>query len=415
MTRIFIKNTGIGQSIDAARQPCYELYPQIHETLLKDLGPEYAAFFAEPVVDSRSNEIDWYVTDVDGQAELVAYADLDSAAQQQWNRRAADILAAIREIARRYLHSGITGQQAIGHALLAAASDSAPEDRYLFNGHPLVVFWGFIHHEETDTHGYLPDELAIVGSGSDTSTRTDSGELQLKEALPPFLFASRLLWIITLVAALVVVALVAVRSISVSSVQQVGFIQPPGTVEDATLIADIALELSREDAIRAELNELHERELKQACDCRLEQVAGRHESPTESATTQGTDLVVPEGAIERRDLSFLQGRWRSYTGLKRARDGKPIILEYEFGADGRGTSWIYERNPDVICSAPVVAVFNDAGQLLINDQRDLSCQGDNGSYNRSTVTCTIADNGHAACRGEQEGSSYSVRIRRKDQ
>ncbi len=103
---------------------------------------------------------------------------------------------------------------------------------------------------------------------------------------------------------------------------------------------------------------------------------------------KGEAMQIPEEAARKKDLSFLEGCWRSVTGLKNSLTGRPITAEYCFSGDGEGYRNVTEDDGQ-ICKGPLKASFS--GSKLNIDARDALC-GDGRSYVPQKVTCEGSEN-----------------------
>jgi hypothetical protein len=122
-----------------------------------------------------------------------------------------------------------------------------------------------------------------------------------------------------------------------------------------------------------------------------------------------TPLTIPRDAGATGSTDFLNGRWRSSTGLQ-DEAGNPVELEYDF-AGGKGTVSVRRPGPDgrpVTCSGSAGSRMQN-GKLVI-DQGDIDCPG-GGSFQAGTVECVAGQGGRAECEGRNEdGSDFDVRI-----
>ncbi len=115
---------------------------------------------------------------------------------------------------------------------------------------------------------------------------------------------------------------------------------------------------------------------------------------------KGDALVIPPGARENNDLSFLEGCWVSETGLVDWNEYKPIDVRYCFDANGRGTREVKMEN-GTRCIGPLRARFDPNGKLRMNAD---SAPCDRGSFfEPEQVECTEGSGGKADCDGKALG------------
>ncbi len=117
------------------------------------------------------------------------------------------------------------------------------------------------------------------------------------------------------------------------------------------------------------------------------------------AAKKGEAMQIPEDAAKKKDLSFLEGCWRSVTGLKNATTGRPITAEYCFSANGKGYRKITEDDGQ-ICKGPLKARFK--GNKLHIDARSASCP-DGKNYVSQKVTCESTEHS-TQCSGRERNS-----------
>ena len=131
--------------------------------------------------------------------------------------------------------------------------------------------------------------------------------------------------------------------------------------------------------------------------------------PSDPGAAAGTPpgLTLPADALRDGTVDFLDGHWRSRTGLMDSATGQPIEVEYDFQA-GRGTSTI-RRSDGVACTAPSTAAMQ--GGLLVIEQTANPVCADGQVFNRSRVECRPGRDGRADCRGRNaDGTGYVVEI-----
>ena len=126
------------------------------------------------------------------------------------------------------------------------------------------------------------------------------------------------------------------------------------------------------------------------------------------AAPAGTPLTIPQDAVQEGSTDFLNGRWRSITGVTDDK-GNPVELDYEFKS-GQGTVSLRRSvgNTQHICSGKVGSNLRQ-GKLRI-DQKDVRCP-DGVTFQDSSVECSVGEGGKAVCQGSNaDGTKYDVSI-----
>jgi hypothetical protein len=139
--------------------------------------------------------------------------------------------------------------------------------------------------------------------------------------------------------------------------------------------------------------------------------------PTDTSPTPAdpsgpaTPLTIPEDAVGSDDTSFLDGRWRSDTGLQDS-TGNPIKLGYDFKG-GKGSVSLQRSVGDKrsVCTGPASSAMKD-GKLLIT-QGQIRCE-DGSAFSAPRVVCSPAGaGGRAECQGvNEDGTTFPVDIAR---
>lgn len=123
------------------------------------------------------------------------------------------------------------------------------------------------------------------------------------------------------------------------------------------------------------------------------------------------DLKIPQDAVQKKDLSFLEGCWVSETGLFSHPSGEPITAEYCFDKKGKGRRFVRERNGQV-CSGTARAQFQ--GSRLEFDAPIAKCPR-GGQYVPQDVKCTGSETS-TQCHGNERGGKrlkWDARFKRK--
>ncbi len=148
--------------------------PALHAALLRSLSPEHAALLAEPVLNARRDEIDWYA---EVPAPPVPLPTLDpparAAALEALDRLGSDI----RGLAETLTASRDEGDRFLGELLRFALT--VPDDRHVLvaAGRPVLVGWG---HRAAGPR--QPDPLII---GTRLLSRPLAGGQRMAIAPPP--------------------------------------------------------------------------------------------------------------------------------------------------------------------------------------------------------------------------------------
>lgn len=126
------------------------------------------------------------------------------------------------------------------------------------------------------------------------------------------------------------------------------------------------------------------------------------------AQAPGTPLSIPPAAVKDGNTGFLDGAWRSITGLQ-DKAGNPVDLSYQFNkGEGPVTLRRSVGGQQQTCTGAVGSAMQ-SGQLTIN-QGEVRCP-DGTVFQKSRVVCTPGADGQAKCQGINEnGSTYDVDI-----
>jgi hypothetical protein len=117
-------------------------------------------------------------------------------------------------------------------------------------------------------------------------------------------------------------------------------------------------------------------------------------------------IEIPDAASSKNDPSFMEGDWRSKTGLVAKNAKGPVTMDYKFDKSGKGTTTLRMQN-GVTCSGPSTASTAN-GKLTVQDQGQLTCS--NGqTFAGSTVTCAKDASGQTKCTGRYpNGQTYDI-------
>ena len=133
-------------------------------------------------------------------------------------------------------------------------------------------------------------------------------------------------------------------------------------------------------------------------------------NPEANGLNQPTQsLKIPPPGSTGQSLGFLQGEWKSKSGLFDRATGKPLRQTHSFDNQGNGTVTIY-RSDSSQCKGQAQAQLSGKGGLTIQDSGPITCP-DGTSYAPSVTKCVQGSTGDATCTGvNKSGSKYHVEI-----
>ncbi|PJK27722.1 SrfA family protein [Minwuia thermotolerans] len=140
---------------------------------------------------------------------------------------------------------------------------------------------------------------------------------------------------------------------------------------------------------------------------------GREPAQPEGQTPDaGEPPAIPEGASDG-SAGFMQGNWRSDSGLVDSQTRQKLTQEYNFDEEGRGEA-VIRRADGVTCRAPAEATVRD-GNLQVEELENLECS-DGSSFKRSQTVCSRGDDGQVQCVGtDADGKTFKVDLNRNAQ
>lgn len=142
--------------------------------------------------------------------------------------------------------------------------------------------------------------------------------------------------------------------------------------------------------------------------------------PPADPDPEGDPLVVPDGAEDVDDLSFLEGTWRSVaeqlflTFSDSERPDLKIVVEYDIDASGEGTRRVLLED-GTVCTGTVTASFDAQNRLQMVEGERADC-GEGLFVVPYAVTCEIAQDRTADCtltpRDAGDDTSVKTELRR---
>ena len=103
-------------------------------------------------------------------------------------------------------------------------------------------------------------------------------------------------------------------------------------------------------------------------------------------------LILPKG---NTSMDFLEGKWRCNTGLANAATNEPVVVEFTFNNNGKGSALVRERNGQLFHASANASMRG--GKLRINTSMFRS-RNSGRSYEKSFIECEDKGN-RAICSG----------------
>lgn len=129
-------------------------------------------------------------------------------------------------------------------------------------------------------------------------------------------------------------------------------------------------------------------------------------SASQRATSSQSSLKLP---AKDSSISFMQGKWLCRTGLVRTSDNQPVVVEFAFDKNGKGTSTIREQSGNAYRSS-ATASYRD-GILRVKTSQYLSDRGP-GAYNSNDIVCRDAG-GSVECAGRNGNVTWKANFQRQ--
>ncbi len=113
------------------------------------------------------------------------------------------------------------------------------------------------------------------------------------------------------------------------------------------------------------------------------------------------DPNIDEEAWNRRDLAVLEGCWDLDSPDRTRNEQTGVITHYDkwhicFDESGAGTEEMLATDGRTTCNGPVSGLFNENGQLVIEEHANLPCSNNTYIYRR-IVSCTLGNDNTASC------------------
>ena len=421
-----------------------DCHAQLHELLLRHLGPAHASLLAEPQHDAATGSIDWYA-DCPGTAVRCRDLPPDEAAAVK--ARAASLAADIGSLARRLADRQQDAHALSGGLLALTCLHHDADDLYAVNGQPVLINWGFA----PGGAGAEPQDLARLGTTAPAPAVvpvTPAPPLPPQRAgcagwLLPLLLLLLLLWLLLSALGWLPLWLPAScvpqpdRSALQAEQERAGRLEneldsllrqlrekaelcrpAPPPAPDPAPAPEPPAEQPRADVVEpffgetpVEPDPVPAPKPQPAPAPSVQQPKPAPKPAPRPAPRKGEEMQIPKDAAQKKDLSFLEGCWVSETGLFSHPANKPVIAEYCFDKNGRGRRFVREEGGRV-CSGPSQARFTN-GQLQF-DAGPATCPR-GGRFVPQRVDCRGSQD-RTQCRGQEldgKKSTWKARFRRK--
>lgn len=447
--------------------PVFAAAAQLSATVRRQLGADAADLLASPQINEAGDSVDWYAP-FDGpvvpwssatyQEQLQAKAQLH-AMMARYEGHGAQLLGQLGNGNRRENAAEV-------FARMLPLAVRIPDDThiYLVGGRPVLTFWGFERLNAPLGSHVIRDLLPVVAAPAAVAAASAAvGVAAPVVAAPTGRGCLRWLLLALFLLVLLPLLLVGLHACSVplpgwvASVPGVGLIAPdlrgpdvvvpdgtvPGVVVPGVIVPGVAVpgggvavpgaavpalggdadksgqspadqtkDGQNKDGqpVPPQPDQTQKPDDQKSNDPKADDKKGADDktppNPDKQATPVKPPLIIPDAAAKNGSTSFLDGHWRSQSGLMDSETGRPLEMEYDF-KDGKGTATIH-RNDGSACTAGATAAMQ-AGKLVIDQTGDVVCP-DGQKFDRSKVECTAGKDGKAACRGVHADAKDGYRV-----
>jgi hypothetical protein len=387
--------------LGAFGKPAYQSHVQLRAMLLAKRGPKFANYFAKPTYDADSGELTW-TSEVPGTAR--GWHEMNQEEQAQRALELEVVRSGLTSYAQELRAQGSSqpgGSQAFASLLEQALKVPAQGDFLYFIGdQPVIAFWGF----ETQGGGSV-EPTALAPQYPLTPPPPAIVEMERAAAV-----AKRkrpwwwwLLWAL-LALLLLLAVLLGLRACTPPPVAPVEDRKAP--VEEVKPPVEEVKPPVEEVKPSAEPPKPPVEEVKPP----VEEVkppvedpkpkpkppADKSGPPQTKGLKPGQDLQIPRGALEKGDLSFLEGLWQLGEGRLNEYKFRPEDIfatnrtVFQFRRDGKGQVYAVERR-DARTGRPLPSM---EGRLRVyTDGKRLFIERDNGSRHE----CEVKRDGRTQC------------------
>lgn len=128
-------------------------------------------------------------------------------------------------------------------------------------------------------------------------------------------------------------------------------------------------------------------------------------NPGSATASSNSSLILPQ---KGDSASFMEGNWICHTGLASIQTNEPVVLEFSFNKNGKGSSTIVEKKSGQVFRASAQASFRN-GILRVNTSQ---FRGKGGAYNPNSIICRNTG-GAAECTGKNGNVTWRANFVRK--
>jgi hypothetical protein len=382
--------------LGAFGKPAYQSHVQLRAMLMAKRGPKFANYFAKPTYDADNGELRW-TSEVPGAARGWHEMSADEQAQRALDLEVvrSGLTSYVQEL-RAQGGSQPGGSHAFASLLEQALKVPAQGDFLYFVGdQPVIAFWGF------ETQGgasvepaalapryplqpNAPESIAVAAIATDPEKRKRPWWWWLLWALLALLLLAASLFLL--------------RACTAPPVAPVPIEDKKAPVEEAKPPVEEAKPPVEEAKPPVEEAKPPVEEAKPPVEEKPKPKPKPREdkAPRTEGMKPGQDLKIPPRALEKGDLSFLEGLWQLGEGRLNEYKTRPQDVTatnrtvFEFTRDAQGRVYAVERR-DARSGQPLPSMSERLN--VYTDGKRLYIQRENGSRHE----CEVRQDGQTHC------------------
>ena len=389
-------------------RPVYSAAQQIRAAILRQQGAGTADLFAIPQSNESGDSVDWYAP-TDGPVIPWSSASEDERAEAIALLQTAR--TAFIEKSQSLLAEAPTGDKELFARMLPLAVQVPDNSHvYIVNGKPVLTFWGF--HPQKPPIGYdvIRDLNLLPVAAAAAIIPPEPPPPPVIAPVPagrPFWW-----WLLWLLPLLLLLGLLffGLRYCA----EPVPTIELPKIEQPEQPLPKVEPEPEPEPLVEPEPEPAPEPKPEPKPVPKPQPTPKPEPKPQpvpkpQPETKEGDTLTIPPDAMKTGSTDFLNGRWRSITGLVESGSGRPVEVEYEF-KNGQGQKTILRKNGGNCTVGTQARIVG--GRLTITETGSAVC-ADGTRFNESRVDCRTGADGKAECQGQNKGGSdYYVEMRK---